>query len=571
MYHTMFQPKVQASLHNIGQHGMYRFLYYERETMAEKKITCPVCFTKMNMIGHDLVCPVCGYKYCEGHAPYTYDDHNHNDYKSYNEKTTYSTGYTMAGRGQTTSQSSYTSGQSTARSSYASTQTSSRSSYATNTSSQSNSTAQNLYAAKQAAQTSAQRQASGKPKKSKGGRLVVVIILIYLVLTFGSVFWRAISENFDPEEVISYIEELFSSDSGNRQKEEAKDNSRSVDEISEGFTIDDILGRFKTLEAPESVFQDLLCTVSHKEIHQITQEDCEAITDIQAYFDEDNKICIYYRLTDGTGEYYHPENTTFDSSEVRLFTNLEQFRAISITNMFFHPGDLRGLENLYCLECSNTPAELCNLLEDPEQLQYLILNSKEFAFDLTDIEKFQNLYVLEVSSIGVENPEGISRILNLTDFCMDTTTKPSNFTFLNSLINMEYLEIKTRHLTDVSFLNSMPKLMHLSISGAVDLTDISAIRNCQELTELSLTSVTSLQDYSPISDLSKLDTLSIDYCGLKDVSFLSSLTNLIYVSLTYNEITDLSPLENLPLLSDLYVYGNSIENYGNLDRSILYE
>jgi internalin A len=178
---------------------------------------------------------------------------------------------------------------------------------------------------------------------------------------------------------------------------------------------------------------------------------------------------------------------------------------------------------------------------------------------------------LEVYSIGVDNAEGIGQITSLSDFCIETTTKPSNYAFLNSLVNMEYLEIKTRHLTDVSFLNYMPNLLHLSISGAIDLTDISAIRSCPNMTELSLRSVTSLQDYSPIAALGDLDSLSIDECGLKDISFLSSLKNLIYVSLTYNEITDLSPLENLPLLSDVYVYGNSIENYGTLDRSILYE
>ena len=536
--------------------------------MAEK-ISCPVCFTKMNTVGHDLVCPVCGYKYCEGRAPYTYDDHNHNEYKSYNEKTTYSTGYTTSSHGQSNSRSSYAAttssqGGSSTQNLYAARQAAQANAYGS-------SSTQGTYAARQAAQTNAQRQASGKPKKSKGARLIVIIIFLYLALTFFSAFWRSISENFDPEDLITFFEELFSSDSGERQKQEARESSLSVDEISESLTIEDLLGHFQTLKAPESVFQDLLCAVSHKEIQQITKEDCEAITDIQVYIEENNQICLFYRLADGTNEYYYPEHTTFDTSELRLFTNLEQFRAISITNMIFHSGDLRGLKNLYCLECSNSPAELCKLLEDPEQIQYLILNSKEFAFDLTDIEKFQNLYVLEVSSIGVEHAEGIGQITNLTDFCMSTTTKPSDFTFLNSLVNMEYLEIETRHLTDVSFLNYMPNLIHLSISGAIDLTDISAIRNCPGLTELSLHTVTSLQDYAPIADLSDLDILCMDDCGLKDVSFLSSLTNLTYVSLNDNEITDLSPLEALPLLSDLYVYGNTIENYGKLNRAILYE
>jgi len=51
--------------------------------------TCPVCFTKMHYVNKDLVCPECGYKYCAERIAYTYDDHNHNQYTSYNKKVSY--------------------------------------------------------------------------------------------------------------------------------------------------------------------------------------------------------------------------------------------------------------------------------------------------------------------------------------------------------------------------------------------------------------------------------------------------------------------------------------------------
>lgn len=59
-----------------------------------KQTTCPMCMTKMQPVGHDLVCPVCGYKYCGEHLGYSNIDHDHNNYKSYNQKTTYSGPYT---------------------------------------------------------------------------------------------------------------------------------------------------------------------------------------------------------------------------------------------------------------------------------------------------------------------------------------------------------------------------------------------------------------------------------------------------------------------------------------------
>ena len=44
--------------------------------------------TKMQPRGRDLVCPECGYKYCESHKPYVYDDHNHSQYQTYTRQTT---------------------------------------------------------------------------------------------------------------------------------------------------------------------------------------------------------------------------------------------------------------------------------------------------------------------------------------------------------------------------------------------------------------------------------------------------------------------------------------------------
>lgn len=49
--------------------------------------------TRMQLVGHDLTCPVCGYKYCGSTVPYSDDGHNHSQYESYSRKTTYSTGY----------------------------------------------------------------------------------------------------------------------------------------------------------------------------------------------------------------------------------------------------------------------------------------------------------------------------------------------------------------------------------------------------------------------------------------------------------------------------------------------
>ena len=138
---------------------------------------CPVCFTKMNSVGHDLVCPECGYKYCEKKEAYTYDDHNHNAYQSYNQKSSYTGNYT----GQST--------QSRPANSY-SAQTPVRSA------------AQAAVQARQAMQNQAQQYRSSSSNPSYGqnraknrvtpGKIVAIIITFYFIMIIMSMIFTLI-------------------------------------------------------------------------------------------------------------------------------------------------------------------------------------------------------------------------------------------------------------------------------------------------------------------------------------------------------------------------------------------
>lgn len=148
----------------------------ENIKVEERSITmgiitkCPVCFTKMNLVGHDLVCPECGYKYCEKKDPYTYDDHNHNAYQSYNQKTSYT------GAGNYTSSS----GQTRPADSYS--QTRPANSYPAQGSAQN--TGQASMQARQAMQNQSQQNQSKRAVTP--GRIVAIIITIYFIMIFMS-------------------------------------------------------------------------------------------------------------------------------------------------------------------------------------------------------------------------------------------------------------------------------------------------------------------------------------------------------------------------------------------------
>lgn len=126
-----------------------------------QKITCPVCFTKMNAVGHDLVCPTCGYKYCEGKKPYSYDDHNHNNYESYSQKTTYRAGYASSqGNAAISSQGNYQ-GTTPVRSSSQPAHTSAGTSHA---------------------RTGNSAYPQQRPKKNPLGKFIFFIIFFYIII-----------------------------------------------------------------------------------------------------------------------------------------------------------------------------------------------------------------------------------------------------------------------------------------------------------------------------------------------------------------------------------------------------
>lgn len=69
--------------------------------MAEKKNTCPICFTKLQPRGKELVCPECGYKLC---------DHSYQNRDLYSTSHSHTPQYTTTSKQYTTTGSARPSG-----------------------------------------------------------------------------------------------------------------------------------------------------------------------------------------------------------------------------------------------------------------------------------------------------------------------------------------------------------------------------------------------------------------------------------------------------------------------------
>ena len=95
--------------------------------------------------------------------------------------------------------------------------------------------------------------------------------------------------------------------------------------------------------------------------------------------------------------------------------------------------------------------------------------------------------------------------------------------------DMVTLDVGHMTLSDVSFLEFMPKLKHLILAWT-EVQSIEAIRHCKELVFLELDN-SCIRDYSPLLDCTSLQDLNIGktYCNIEPVLKMTWLNNLYMI------------------------------------------
>lgn len=105
-----------------------------------------------------------------------------------------------------------------------------------------------------------------------------------------------------------------------------------------------------------------------------------------------------------------------------------------------------------------------------------------------------------------------------------------DFAVLRYCHNLLALDIGHNAVTDISFLESLPKLKILILG-----------RN-------------QIADTTPLGTLTDLEYLELFSDGVDDISALANCTHLMDVNLTNNHIADLTPILSLPNLKRLWLY-----------------
>ena len=256
------------------------------------------------------------------------------------------------------------------------------------------------------------------------------------------------------------------------------------------------------------------------------------------------------------------------------------------------------LENMYKLEIAETDTNpnLNTLIidgtdmEDYSFLQYFnnVNELRIFDTDILDLSflgEYNNLNILDLSESysSLDNKENIEYIKNITSlktlilpfwsynpyadsFRSQKENKLKDISFIEELVNLEYLIIDVQCVNDTSPLGKLKNLKSLVVANVDDTSWIN--KNLYDLCSLTLL-YASIDDFSKLRNLKELRKFhiyenyvydsegNINYDYKFDYSFLNDLHKLMYIEI-YNfnmyfdmkddKFPDLSNLDNLVLV-----------------------
>lgn len=231
-----------------------------------------------------------------------------------------------------------------------------------------------------------------------------------------------------------------------------------------------------------------------------------------------------------------------------------------------HVSGLRKL-TLYAKAAS----ALDQLTLDLESVVELKLVEHQDSLNLSALEKFPRLRVLEVIGKGITGQESLKKLTNLEHVTFELE-ETADFSVLSTLTKLKWLEVSGRYghtlLTDIEFVTPLTSLRTLvlhtnriedlsplsgkkDISRLVladnrDLSDVSVLSQLKGLVSLRIDN-TNVSDLTPIQDLIELQGLSLKRTPVSDLAPIAGLSKLWRLDLAGTQITDIEPLRELPL------------------------
>ena len=266
-----------------------------------------------------------------------------------------------------------------------------------------------------------------------------------------------------------------------------------------------------------------------------------------------------------------------DLSDLTRFSGLRSLTIQNATGLDFSV--LPQLTSLWTLDLSGStlPTSALEGIGTLPELQKLVLEGCAVT-SINPLVGLSNLTYLDLTNNSVSDLTAITALTGLTDLYL-TNNPVKSITYLNSLLALERLHIENCGVSRLTSIAGNTSIQELYASNN-EISDISVLSDCVSLSILDISN-NQVKDVSVIAQLpaltyflashnqiealpafdtetNKLVRIDVSNNQIKDLSPLKGLPNLNYIFADYNQISDLSGLEDCPLLTQLNVFDNPV-------------
>ena len=251
-----------------------------------------------------------------------------------------------------------------------------------------------------------------------------------------------------------------------------------------------------------------------------------------------------------------------DISDLTRFAGLKTLSIQNATGLDLSV--LPQLTTLQTLDLSGTtlPTSTLDAIGTLPELKKLVLQSCAVTA-INPLVGLSNLEYLDLTNNSVTDLTAITALEHLKDLYL-TNNPVKSITYLNSCLELERLHIENCGVSRLSSLAGNTSLQELYASNN-EISDISVLSDCVSLSVLDI-SDNQVKDVSVIANLPELTYFLASHNQIESLpAFDTATCKLVRINVNNNQLTDLSPLKGLPALNYIFADYNQISDISGLE------
>ena len=251
-----------------------------------------------------------------------------------------------------------------------------------------------------------------------------------------------------------------------------------------------------------------------------------------------------------------------DISDLTRFAGLKTLTIQNATGLDLSV--LPQLTTIQSLDLSGTtlPTSTLDAIGTLPELKKLVLQSCAVTA-INPLVGLSNLEYLDLTNNSVSDLTAITALEHLKDLYL-TNNPVKSITYLNSCLELERLHIENCGVSRLSSLAGNTSLQELYASNN-EISDISVLSDCVSLSVLDI-SDNQVKDVSVIANLPELTYFLASHNQIESLpAFDTATCKLVRINVNNNQLTDLSPLKGLPALNYIFADYNQISDISGLE------